>query len=84
MKHVATLFLTLALVLPFASCGTLMFKERVDASHSGRLDPNVVIMDSLALLLFILPGVVAFIIDAENGALYLPEGVEDGEGPFIE
>ena len=84
MKHVAKLFLVLALMLPVASCGTLMFEDRPNAPHSGKMDPNVVIMDALCLLLFIVPGVVAFAVDASNGALYLPEGVERGEGPFFD
>ncbi len=84
MKRISALLLSLVLVLPFTSCGTLMFQERDGAEHSGRIDPNVVIMDSLGLLVFIVPGLISFIVDYATGAIYLPPGVERGEGPFIE
>jgi len=32
---------------------------------------------------WIVPGVVAFIVDFTTGAVYLPEGVEGGEGPIF-
>lgn len=78
------LLLSLAIVLPLPSCGTLMFQDRQGEEHSGELDPNVLIMDGIGLLFFLLPGVIAFVVDFSTGAIYLPEGVEKGEGPFIE
>jgi hypothetical protein len=83
MKTITGILLSLLLVLPFSSCGTLMFKERQGQPHQSSLDPNVVIMDSLGLLLFVLPGLVAFGVDFSTQAIYLPEGVVKGEGPFI-
>lgn len=57
---------------PFAtSCGTLLHPERV-GQPSGRIDPAVAILDGLGLLLFFIPGVVAFIVDFSTGAIYLP------------
>lgn len=82
-RLVATGLLGLSLLLPLQSCGTLMFSER-SGRDSGRLDPNVLILDGFGLLFFVLPGLVAFAVDYTTGALYLPEGVERGEGPFIE
>ena len=84
MKHtVASLCLAAAAILPASGCGTLLFSERQHESHSDKLDPNVLIMDGLGLLLFVVPGLVAFGIDFYTGAVYLPPGVEKGEGPFI-
>jgi hypothetical protein len=75
--------LALGLMLPAGGCGTLIFPERQNAEHSGKLDPNILILDGVGLLFFILPGLVAFGVDFVTGAIYLPEGVEKGEGPFI-
>ena len=83
-NRLLTLFATVLLLLPLASCGTLVFHERQGETHSPKLDPNVLIMDGFGLLLFIVPGLVAFGVDYYTGALYLPRGVERGEGPFIE
>ena len=75
--------LGLLLVLPLSSCATLMFPERQNEEHSDKLDPNMLIFDSIGLLFFILPGVVAFTVDFVTGAIYLPDGLEKGEGPFF-
>ncbi len=82
-QRIVGLFLAALLTAPFSSCGTLMFHERQDAPHSGKLDPNVLILDGFGLLLFVIPGLVAFGLDFHTGAIYLPPGVEEGEGPFI-
>ena len=79
----ATLGLALLTLASTSGCGTLLFPERQDQPHSGKLDPNVLILDGIGLLFFILPGLVAFGIDALTGAAYLPVGVEKGEGPFL-
>ncbi len=79
----AAFLLALIVVLPASSCGTLLFEERQGEPHSDRLDPNVLILDGLGLLLFIVPGVVAFLVDFHSGAVYLPHDVDRGEGPFI-
>ena len=83
MKTLARLFLGLFLVLPFSSCGTLFFQQRPNKEHSGKVDPNIMILDGIGLLFWIVPGVVAYIVDFSTGAAYLPNGVEKGEGPFI-
>ena len=75
--------LLLALALSTSGCGTLFFPERQGEDNSGRLDPNVLILDAFGLIFYIVPGLVAFIVDFSTGAIYLPEDVEKGEGPFI-
>ena len=84
MKHtLASLCLGLIVVLPSAGCWTLMFSQRQHQPHSNRLDANVLILDGLGLLFFVVPGLVAFGIDFYTEAIYLPHEVEKGEGPFI-
>ena len=39
----------------------------------SRIDPTVAILDGIGLLLFIIPGLVAFAVDFHTGAIYLPE-----------
>lgn len=73
--------LLLLLLVPLASCGTLLFPERRDQT-GGKVDPNVVVMDASLLIFFILPGVVAFVVDLVTGAIYLPPGITRGEGPL--
>ncbi len=83
MKKLASLFLFAFLVLPFTSCGTLFFSQRQKAEHSERLDPNILILDAVGLIFWIVPGVIAYGVDFYTGAIYLPPKVMKGEGPFI-
>lgn len=75
------LALTLALA-PLHGCGTLLFPQR-RGQGSGDVDPNIVLLDALGLVVFIVPGLVSFVVDFATGAIYLPPGVERGEGPFF-
>ena len=74
--------LTLLLALNTTGCGTLLFPDR-HGQRSGDLDANVVLMDGIGLLFLIVPGLVAYIVDIATGAIYLPPGMERGEGPFF-
>ncbi|MCE9526706.1 MAG: hypothetical protein K8R36_11710, partial [Planctomycetales bacterium] len=56
-------------------CGTILHPER-RGQRAGTLDPGVVLLDGLGLLLFFVPGVIAFAVDFSTGAIYLPEGAE--------
>ena len=82
-KILTTLVLGALLFLPTTGCGTLMFKERQHAENSGRIDPNVAILDGIGLLFWIVPGLVAYAVDFYTEAIYLPDHVAKGEGPFI-
>jgi hypothetical protein len=57
-----------------AGCGTLMYPERRGQSRTGKIDWTVAGMDAIGLVLFLVPGVIAFAIDYHNGSLFLPEG----------
>ena len=59
-----------------------MFEERV-GQGPGKIDPNVVIFDGIGLLFFVVPGLIAFAVDFSTGAIYLPPGVDGGQGPII-
>jgi hypothetical protein len=65
--------LTIALAFFLASCGTLLYPER-RGQPAGRLDIGVVALDGIGLLVFLVPGVIAFAVDFATGAIYLPPG----------
>jgi hypothetical protein len=53
------------------SCGTLIYPER-RGQKTGQLDVGVVLLDGAGLLLFVIPGIIAFAVDFATGAIYLP------------
>lgn len=63
------LTLTALLGLQVAGCGTLLYPSRRGQS-GGRIDAGVAVMDGLWLLVFLVPGIVAFAVDFSNGAIY--------------
>ncbi|HHP7236362.1 MAG TPA: hypothetical protein ACFCUC_17155 [Desulfobacterales bacterium] len=67
---IVLVFVTLQTV----SCGTILYPHRRGAKHSGDIDPKVAIMDGCGLLFFIIPGLVAYIVDFYTGAIYLGPG----------
>jgi hypothetical protein len=60
-----------ALCAGLNGCGTILYPERIGQSH-GPLNWKVVALDTVGLLLFLVPGVIAFIVDFHNGTIYLP------------
>ena len=63
--------LILVLSVQLVSCGTILYPER-KGQKDGRLDIGVVLLDGLGLLVFLIPGVIAFAVDFSNGTIYLP------------
>jgi hypothetical protein len=57
-----------------AGCGTIMYPERRHQPRSHQIDWKVAALDGLGLLLFFIPGVIAFVVDFYTGAIYLPAG----------
>ncbi|MDP3458087.1 MAG: hypothetical protein Q8S09_02315 [Hyphomonas sp.] len=53
------------------ACGTIMYPER-KGQVDGKIDPTVAILNGIGLLLFLVPGVIAFAVDFSNGTIYLP------------
>lgn len=68
-------FFCMAIVMIFliqtTACGTLIYPER-RGQKAGKIDIQVAILNSLGLLLFIVPGVIAFAVDFATGAIFLP------------
>jgi|SRR5579871_842264 len=58
-------------LLASTGCGTILYPER-KGQPAGRLDWGIVALDALGLLLFFIPGVIAFAVDFNNGSIYLP------------
>ena len=67
------IYIIMVIVFTFqiTACGTLIYPER-RGQTSGRIDPGIAILDGVGVLLFVIPGVVAFAIDFTTGAIYLP------------
>lgn len=77
-KFVASVALA-ALISQTASCGYILYPERVGQGDTGKLDPVVVALDAVGLLFWLIPGVVAFVIDYNNGTIFLPDGLVSNE-----
>lgn len=58
-------------IVALSGCGTLFYPER-KGQLSGDVDPVVAIANSVGLLFFIVPGVIAYVVDFSNGTIYLP------------
>jgi hypothetical protein len=50
----------------------LLHPERRNQPPGGGLDWSVVALDGIGLLLFFIPGVIAFAVDFATGAIFLP------------
>jgi hypothetical protein len=89
MIRTARLAIVAVLVFQLLGCGTLLYPER-RGETSDRYDADIVLLDAAGLLLFILPGVIAFAVDILTGAIYLPPGEESkilkrvGEGDPVD
>lgn len=69
----STIFLVWIILLQLTSCGYIMYPER-RGQRGGKIDAGVAVLDGIGLLLFIIPGVIAFAVDFASGAIYLPSG----------
>lgn len=69
-------FLGIALVAVLAfqiGCGTILYPER-RGQKAGKYDTDIVLLDAVGLLFFLVPGVIAFAVDFATGTIYLPSG----------
>jgi hypothetical protein len=55
-----------------SGCGMLLHPERRGQPPGGGLDWSIVALDGLGMLLFFIPGIIAFAVDFATGAIYLP------------
>jgi len=72
-KLVKTLYVLVyaVLIVQMTGCGTLMYPER-RGQRGGRIDAGIAVLDGIGLLLFIIPGIIAYAVDFSNGTIYLP------------
>lgn len=61
------------------SCGTILYPDRVNQEERGGIDPVIVGLDAVGLLLFLIPGIIAFAVDFGTGAIYYPQGHKPGD-----
>ena len=71
--------LIFSLTLNIAACGTILYPER-KGQINGNLDITVMLLDGIGLLFFIIPGVIAFAVDFNNGTIYLPGSKKKSSG----
>jgi hypothetical protein len=77
--------ITACILTNIAACGTILYPER-KGQTSGRIDVGVAVLDGLGLLLFIIPGVIAFAVDFTTGTIYAPHsrrGSLDGSTDLV-
>ncbi len=75
MRKVISLILIGILSLQLFSCGSILYPQRWGQKHSenSQVDWLVVGLDSVGLIFYVLPGVLALAIDVHKGAIYLTE-----------
>ncbi len=71
------IFICAVLMVQLMGCGTILYPER-KGQTGGRIDTGVAVLDGIGLLLFVVPGVIAFAVDFYNGTIYLP-GTSSGQ-----
>jgi hypothetical protein len=59
------------LIFQLIGCGTILYPER-KGQKGGKIDVGVAILDGIGLLCFLIPGIIAFAVDFNNGTIYLP------------
>jgi hypothetical protein len=70
-KKTLSAMLCAVFFIQLTSCGTLLYPER-RGQKTGQIDVAIVLMDAIGLFFFIIPGVIAFAVDLDTGAIYLP------------
>lgn len=53
-------------------CGSILYPERIGQPRTGPLDWKVAAINGIGLMLFVVPGVIAFAVDFYNGTIFLP------------
>ncbi|MCB4791907.1 MAG: hypothetical protein LHV68_08470 [Elusimicrobia bacterium] len=71
LARVLEVLICTVLIAQFLGCGTILYPQR-RGQHAGKIDAGVAVMDGVGLLLFVIPGIIAFAVDFGTGAIYLP------------
>lgn len=72
-RKLLRMIVSAALIFQLTGCGTIMHPER-KGQKAGRIDVTIAALDAVGLLFLIIPGVIAFAVDFNNGTIYLPKG----------
>lgn len=76
---------SVTLILHLTACGTLLYPER-KGQTGGRIDAGVAALNGVGLLLFVIPGLIAYAVDFNNGTIYLPNSANadthEGDGLY--
>jgi hypothetical protein len=60
-----------ATLLP--ACGAIIYPERKGNTPEGHVtDGMICLLDGLLCLLFLVPGIIAFVVDVSTGCIYMP------------
>ena len=71
LAHMFHVFICTVFIFQLAGCGTIMYPER-KGQKSGKIDAGVAVLDGIGLLFFLIPGIIAYAVDFNNGTIYLP------------
>ncbi|MBF0479143.1 MAG: hypothetical protein HQL26_06635 [Candidatus Omnitrophica bacterium] len=71
LKKFLNVLISALLIVQLTGCGTILYPER-KGQRSGRIDVGVAVLDGIGLLFFLIPGVIAYAVDFNNGTIYLP------------
>ena len=71
LKKTLYVLVFVVLIIQLAGCGTIMYPER-KGQKGGRIDLGVAILDGIGLLVYLIPGIIAYALDFNNGTIYLP------------
>jgi len=69
-KALVAIFIAI-MTVQLSGCGLVLHPER-KGQRSGNLDPAIAVLDAAGLLLFVVPGLIAFGVDLYYGTIYLP------------
>lgn len=83
MKRILSIVLLTTMLANLTGCGTVLHPER-KGQISGDYDLNIVILNGIGLIFFIIPGVIAYAVDLNNGTIYLPRGQGQNIGRLSE
>lgn len=65
--------LVVSLLTQLTACGSLLYPDR-RGQIEGKIDPVVAALNTIGILFYVLPGLIAFAVDFATGAIYLPGG----------
>ena len=77
-KKAVILLVLVCFTLPTFQCGLILYPER-NGQKQGDIDVRVLVMDCLWLIVGVVPGVVALVVDFATGCIYEPG--KTGEAP---